>query len=193
MRLHLPTTIRNLDDLLDFHQLPDEEIIGRLLDPVNSDASSVELLCAESRPPLELSYSQLVATYHPVVVELSTSVGAGGGYLFGECEFVPGRLPVISVNYPLLDEISRLMVDLLPPHDAACFESTMLVRVVVAHELYHIRTALSGGWRSELGAHVFARSLTGWRFSPLIFNFLKRFIPVRTDSKGGSLEALSWN
>jgi len=199
MLLRLPAAIRTIDDALDLYRRPDEEVLSELIGPAGFVDCTVAQFCAEARPAHGVPLEQLVAWYRPRMVDQSVRPVQGGVAWFGECSFRPGQRPMIAVNHWLIGEIVRLGAQLAAPPEAVWFEPEMLTRLVVAHELHHIHHAHQdwasplSGWHTELAAHVFARSLTGWRYSPLIFHSLLKFVAGQDGREEKMLEALPWN
>ena len=196
MRLRLPGSIRSIEDLLAFHRLSDEEILRQSTDPAHLDDRSITRLCVEARNAPGATLAELLAEADARIIDGSDLFPSGGIVWFGECDFPPGKPPVIAVNLRLIARIGDRLALIPDRSESVWFEPARLTELVVAHELYHIRQDSgrgSSGWRTEFAAHVFACSLTGWRYSPLLLDSIVRFTCRRDGGGEGRVEALSWN
>ncbi|MFN9743733.1 MAG: hypothetical protein ACK562_16685 [Acidobacteriota bacterium] len=200
MRWRQPEDLRTIEQLLDFYRQADEAILGKLTD---LDRTAISRLSAESRQ-LAAAYAglaprQLAARCGWPVIEESLTVAAGRLHLLGECSFAPGRQPRLLINRRAIDAVSHHALKLVGDADSAWFSPAALDDLTIAHELHHLLTGhlltghlltghlLTGQAATTLneqGAHIFARALTGWPFSPLVLPALlqRRSWPSRRRS-----------
>jgi hypothetical protein len=195
MRWRQPEDLRTIEQLLDFYRQADEAILGELTD---LDRTAISRLSAESRQ-LAAAYAglaprQLAARCGWPIIEESLTVAAGRLHLLGECSFAPGRQPRLLINRRAIDAVSRHALKLVGDADSAWFSPAALDDLTIAHELHHLLTGhlltghlLTGQAATSLneqGAHIFARALTGWPFSPLVLPALlqRRSWPSRRRS-----------
>ena len=190
MRWHQPEDLRTIEQLLDFYRQADEAILGELTD---LDRTAISRLSAESRQ-LAAAYAglaprQLAARCGWPIIEESLTVAAGRLHLLGECSFAPGRQPRLLINRRAIDAVSRHALKLVGDADSAWFSPAALDDLTIAHEIHHLLTGhlLTGQAATSLneqGAHIFARALTGWPFSPLVLPALlqRRSWPSRRRS-----------
>ena len=195
MRWRQPEDLRTIEQLLDFYRQADEAILGELTD---LDRTAISRLSAESRQ-LAAAYAglaprQLAARCGWPIIEESLTVAAGRLHLLGECSFAPGRQPRLLINRRAIDAVSRHALKLVGDADSAWFSPAALDDLTIAHEIHHLLTGhlltghlLTGQAATSLneqGAHIFARALTGWPFSPLVLPALlqRRSWPSRRRS-----------
>ncbi|MEY3283179.1 MAG: hypothetical protein RIR86_1192 [Acidobacteriota bacterium] len=195
MRWRQPEDLRTIEQLLDFYRQADEAILGKLTD---LDRTAISRLSAESRQ-LAADYAglaprQLAARCGWPIIEESLTVAAGRLHLLGECSFAPGRQPRLRINRRAIDAVSRHALKLVGDADSAWFSPAALDDLTIAHEIHHLLTGhlltghlLTGQAATSLneqGAHIFARALTGWPFSPLVLPALlqRRSWPSRRRS-----------
>lgn len=133
-------------------------------------------MCAEARRQASAEQgasATLVARRYGVAIEEDRWKTADGriGYL-AECSMKRRR---ITLNRELIDLVEeRGDFIFKPPRQKAGQDLGQLAgtvtcaELVIAHELYHLITRRPSSPVVELEAHVFARALTGWLYSPII-------------------------
>lgn len=180
-----PEDLRTIDDLLDFYRRADETILPRL---TSLDQRALAQVCRDSRRLAEArghSARQLALRHGYRIIEESFSVAGGRIQLMGECSFAPGQPAVILINRAAIDLVSRRTLQLVGRSEAAWFATAWLDDLTIAHELYHLLTGASASPLTELGAHVFARALTKWPFSPLLLPALLQRPPGESNRSRG--------
>ena len=180
MRWRQPDDRLTIEQLLDLYRQADEAILRELTD---LDQPAFSRRSAEARQ-LAATYAgltprQLAARCGWPVIEESLTIAAGRICLLGECSFVPGQRPLILINRLAIDQVSRHALELVRSAEAVWFSPAVLDDLTIAHELHHLLTGhllteQSATPVHEQGAHIFARALTGWPFSPLVLPALLR-------------------
>jgi hypothetical protein len=141
-------------------------------------------LCAEARRQASAEQgasATLVAGRYGVAIEEDRWKTADGriGYL-AECSMKRRR---ITLNRELIDLVEeRGDFIFKPPRQQAGQDlgqnlgqlagTVTCAELVIAHELYHLITRRPSSPVVELEAHVFARALTGWLYSPIIIEHI---------------------
>lgn len=133
-------------------------------------------MCAEARRQASAEQgasATLVAGRYGVAIEEDRWKTADGriGYL-AECSMKRRR---ITLNRELIDLVEERGDFIFKPprpqvvQDLGQLAGTVTcAELVIAHELYHLITRRPSSPVVELEAHVFARALTGWLYSPII-------------------------
>jgi hypothetical protein len=141
-------------------------------------------LCAEARHQASAEQgasATLVAGRYGVAIEEDRWKTADGriGYL-AECSMKRRR---ITLNRELIDLVEeRGDFIFKPPRPQVVQDlgqnlgqlagAVSCAELVIAHELYHLITRRPSSPVVELEAHVFARALTGWLYSPIIIEHI---------------------
>ncbi len=141
-------------------------------------------MCAEARRQASAEQgasATLVAGRYGVAIEEDRWKTADGriGYL-AECSMKRRR---ITLNRELIDLVEeRGDFIFKPPRQQAGQDlgqnlgqlagTVTCAELVIAHELYHLITRRPSSPVVELEAHVFARALTGWLYSPIIIEHI---------------------
>lgn len=141
-------------------------------------------MCAEARHQASAEQgasATLVAGRYGVAIEEDRWKTADGriGYL-AECSMKRRR---ITLNRELIDLVEeRGDFIFKPPHPQVVQDlgqnlgqlagTVTCAELVIAHELYHLITRRPSSPVVELEAHVFARALTGWLYSPIIIEHI---------------------
>ncbi len=154
-------------EALQFYLGADEHLLRRL---TSLSTAEIERLVGEARSLARPGVDRLLADYGVEQREDDWTLAGGRMLNLGECSFETGRPPRLVVNRRAIAWFAAEMADSIA---AAWFTVPRLTRLVVAHELYHVVTR-DVSWRGELGAHVFARAITRWPFSPLLLAVIAR-------------------
>ena len=141
-------------------------------------------MCAEARHQASAEQgasATLVAGRYGVAIEEDRWKTADGriGYL-AECSIKRRR---ITLNRELIDLVEeRGDFIFKPPRPQVVQDlgqnlgqlagAVTCAELVIAHELYHLITRRPSSPVVELEAHVFARALTGWLYSPIIIEHI---------------------
>ncbi|MFZ4794338.1 MAG: hypothetical protein ACOYLN_09405 [Blastocatellia bacterium] len=127
-------------------------------------------MCAEARRLAAgeggAATSAVASRYGVEVVEEHWQAAGGRMVYLAECSIEPRRIV-----------LNRGVIDLIEERGTGIFRSSDAVTcgdIVVAHELYHLIARRPSSPVVELEAHVFARALTGWKYSPLILEHILR-------------------
>lgn len=141
-------------------------------------------MCAEARHQASAEQgasATLVAGRYGVAIEEDRWKTADGriGYL-AECSIKRRR---ITLNRELIDLVEERgdfifkplrpqVVQDLGQNLGQLARAVTCAELVIAHELYHLITRRPSSPVVELEAHVFARALTGWLYSPIIIEHI---------------------
>jgi hypothetical protein len=165
-----------LGEALQLYLGADEQLLRRL---TSLSMAEIDLLVGEARRLARPGMARLLADYRVELREDEWPLAGGRILNLGECWFEPRRPPRLIVNRRAIAWFARRMADSIA---AEWFIVPRLTGLVIAHELYHLVTRDASA-HGELGAHVFARAITSWPFSPLLLAVI-----ARTPTIGGEFQ-----
>ena len=141
-------------------------------------------MCAEARHQASAEQgasATLVAGRYGVAIEEDRWKTADGriGYL-AECSIKRRRITLNRELIDLVEERGDFIFKPLRPQVVQDLGQNLgqlagavtCAELVIAHELYHLITRRPSSPVVELEAHVFARALTGWLYSPIIIEHI---------------------